>query len=74
MINQWAQDNVGQMRQRAVEQVGEGLLDDGVAAVVGFGRGEFEGAVGEHRVVAVGGEQLPLALGGRVRVEACDPA
>ena len=39
----------GQVRQRAVEQVGEELLDDGVTAV-GFGLGELKGAVGEHRV------------------------
>jgi hypothetical protein len=52
------------VRQRAVEQVGEDLFDDGVAAVLGFCVGELKRAVGEHGVIAVGGEQLVLAADG----------
>jgi hypothetical protein len=55
--------------QRAVVEVGEDLLDDGVAAVLGLGLDEGEAAVGEHRVVAPDGEQFALAVtgvGGRV--------
>jgi hypothetical protein len=62
------------MGQGALDQVGEELFDDGVAAVVGLGLGELERAVGEHRVVPVGGEQLALALGGGFGGEPADPA
>ena len=58
------------MRQRAVDEVGDHLLDDGVVAVVGF-RGEHrQRAVGEDRVVTPGGEQLTLGGWG----QAADPA
>ena len=53
------------MGQGTVLQVGDDLLD-GVAAVGGLGVEHRQGAVGEHRVVAVDGEQL--ALVGRVQV------
>jgi hypothetical protein len=44
-----------------------------VGAVVGIGQRQMEGAVGEHRVMPVGGKQLALSLGGGLRVEPCDP-
>jgi hypothetical protein len=47
--------------QRAVAEVGEELLDDGVAAVLLLGLDELERGVGEDGVVAPGGEQLALA-------------
>jgi hypothetical protein len=59
----------GQVRQRPIEQVGEDLFDDGVAAVLGFGLGQLKRAVGKYRVIAVGGEQLALAFGGGAGVE-----
>ena len=49
------------MRQRAVLEFGDDLLDDGVVAVSGFC--VQHRAVGEHGVVAVDREQLAL-LGG----------
>jgi hypothetical protein len=52
------------VRQRTVEQVGEDLFDNGVAAMLGFSLHEFKWAVGEHGVIAVGGEQLALVFGG----------
>ena len=58
-----------QVRQWPVDQVGEDLFDHGVAAVLGLGLGQPERAVGEHRVIAVDGEQLVLALGGGLGVE-----
>jgi len=61
-----------QVRQRPVVQVGEELLDDGVAAVLLLGLGEFVGAVGEDGVVAPGGEQL--ALPGAAFALSRDPA
>jgi hypothetical protein len=42
--------------QRGVFQVGDDLFDDRVIAVVGLGCEHRLGAVGEHGVVAVGGE------------------
>jgi hypothetical protein len=51
-LNWWE----GRCASGGVDQVGEDLLDHGVAAMVGFGLGELEWAVGEHRVIAVGGE------------------
>ena len=62
------------MRPRSVDRVREDLLHNGVAAVVGLGLSQWEQAVGEHRVVPVGGEQLALPMGGAVRVQAADPA
>ncbi len=50
-----------QVRERAVVQVGQELLDDGVAAVLLFGLDELERGAGEDGVVAPGGEQLALA-------------
>ena len=61
------------MRQRAGDQIGVDLLDDGVAAVLGFGLHEGERAVGEHRVIAVGRQEFFLA-GDLGRVVAVDPA
>src|SRR5207248_10575898 len=63
----------GQVRQGALDRVGEDLLDVGVPAVVGLSLGELKGTVSEYRVVAVGGEQLALALHGSFRVEPADP-
>ena len=48
------------MGERAVTPVGEDLLGLGVAAVVLFGLDGLERGVGEHGVVAPGGEQLTL--------------
>jgi hypothetical protein len=62
-----------QVGPRAVDQVGEDLLNDGVATVVGLGAEEWERPVGEQRVIPVGGEQLALALRGGLAVE-CSPA
>jgi hypothetical protein len=50
----------GRVRQRPVLQVGDDLLDDGVRPVSGLGLQHRRRAVGEHRVVPVGGEQLTL--------------
>jgi hypothetical protein len=61
------------VRQRPFSPVGEQLLDDGVAAVVFLGLEHGERGVGEHGVVAPGGEQLALAFGGP-GVEVFDPA
>jgi hypothetical protein len=58
-------------------EVGEDLLDHGMAPVVGFCPGDGRAAVGRYGVVAVGGERLALALGpGRVRAfhAPCDQA
>ncbi len=60
----------GQVRERAVDEVGDHLLDDGVVAVVGLGGEHRQRAVGEDRVVAPRGEQLALGGWG----EAADPA
>ena len=51
-------------------EVGDDLLDDGMGPVGGFGVEHRQWAVGEYRVVAVGGEQLALV----VRVHVFDPA
>jgi hypothetical protein len=48
----------GKVRPRPVDQVREDLLHDRVAAVVALGLYQLEGAVGEHRVIPVGGEQF----------------
>ena len=45
-------------------QVGDDLLDDRVAPVLAFCLQYFERGVGEDGMVAVGGEQLALPLGG----------
>jgi hypothetical protein len=51
------------VHERDVAEVGEELLDDGVAAVVLFGLdNELERRVGEDGVIAPGGEQLALTL------------
>ena len=49
------------MRHWPVVEVGEELLDDGVAAVLLLGLDELVGGVGEDGVAAPGGEQLALA-------------
>ena len=57
------------MGQGSVDEFGEDLFDDGVAAVLRFGLDEHERAVGERGVVAPHGEQLTLAVdGGLVEV------
>src|SRR4051812_42224402 len=48
----------GQVGQGPVDEVGVDLFDDGVAAVLGFGGLGPQRAVGEHGVVAPGGEQF----------------
>lgn len=60
------------MGQRAVNEVGEDLLDHRVATVLGLGLGELERAVGEHSVVPVGGEELFLPLGCGFGAESLD--
>jgi hypothetical protein len=55
---------------RPVFEVGDDLFDDRVRAVRCFGGGHRQRAVGEHGVVAVGGEQFALVG----RVEVFDPA
>jgi hypothetical protein len=57
---------------RAVDQIGENLFDHCVPTMVGLGLGQREGAVGEHPVISVGGEQFALSLGGGFRVEPAD--
>ena len=47
-------------------EVGDDLFDDGVAAVVGLGLQHGQRGVGEHRMVAVAGEQRGLVGAGRV--------
>jgi hypothetical protein len=59
----------GRWAKRTVDQIGGHLLDHRVPPVVGLGLGQRQRAVGEHRVVAVGGKQLTLALGGGFRVD-----
>ena len=54
------------MRDRAVLEVGDDLLHDGVGPVRGLGGEHRQGGVGEHRVVAVDGEQLALVRGVQV--------
>jgi len=51
------------VRERGVFEVGDDLFDDGVVAVGGLGGEHRFGAVGEHCVVAVAGEQLVLSAG-----------
>ena len=48
------------MRERAVGDVGEDLLHDGVVAVLLLGLDQLERGVGEDGVVTPGGEQLAL--------------
>jgi hypothetical protein len=52
------------VREGSVAEVGEELLDDGVAAVLLLGLDELVRAVGEDGVVAPGGEQLALSRRG----------
>ena len=56
----------GQMRERAVLQVGDDLLDDGVPAVRGLGVEHRQRRVSEHGVVAplCGGPRYGVAAGG----------
>ena len=61
------------MRERAAGDVGEDLLDDGVAAVLPLGLDELERGVGEDGVVTPDGEQLVLPVGGLL-VLVADPA
>src|SRR5207344_2267981 len=60
----------GQVRERAVDEVGDELFDDGVVVVVGLGGEHRQRAVGEDGVVAPGGQQLALGGWG----QAADPA
>jgi hypothetical protein len=53
----------GQVGQRSGLEVGVDLLDDRVLPVGGLGLQHRLRGVGEHRVVAVGGEQLGLPSG-----------
>jgi hypothetical protein len=62
------------VRQRAVFQIGDDLFNDRVVAVGGLGVEHRLGAVGEHRVIPVGGEQLVLPRGCGGGVEATHPA
>jgi hypothetical protein len=52
----------GQVGQGSVDEFGEDLLDDGVAAVLGPRLHEDERAVGERGMAAPDGEQLALAV------------
>jgi hypothetical protein len=65
-----------QVRQRPVLEVGDDMLDDRARPVGGFGLQRRQGAVGEHRVVAVGGDQLalPVCVVPVGQVEPADPA
>src|SRR4030095_7630569 len=62
-----------QVGQCPGDQVGVDLLDDGVPAMLRLGLHQGVGRVGEHRVVAVIGDQLTLA-GDLLGVVAPDPA
>jgi len=59
------------MRQRPGDEVGEELLDNGVAAVHRLCFDQTERGVGEYRVIPVGRQQLCLAVD---RLQASDPA
>ena len=72
MINAGAQDNVRQVGQGSVDQLGVELFDDGVVAVVGLGLQGGERAVGEHGVVAPGRAELGLP-GRDLRGQPADP-
>ena len=50
------------MGQGSVDQLGEDLFDDGVAAVLGLGLDEYERAVGERGVVTPDREELTLTV------------
>jgi hypothetical protein len=63
----------GQVGKGSVDELGEDLFDDGVAAVLFFGLDEDERAVGERGVVAPDGEQLALGIDLRL-VEVGDTA
>jgi hypothetical protein len=58
-------ENIREVGEGAVVPVGEDLLDDRVAAVLGLGLHELERGVGEDRVVTPDGEQLTLPGGGQ---------
>jgi hypothetical protein len=61
------------MRERPVDQIGVDLLHHRVITMVFFGLHQPVGAVGEDRMVAVGGEQFVLAAPG-LAVEPLNPA
>jgi hypothetical protein len=50
----------GQVSQAGRLQLGDGLLDDGVAAVVGLDLDQLAGPVGDEGVVVPRGEQRQL--------------
>ena len=52
------------MRQAGALELGDGLLDDRVAPVVGFELEHLPGSVGDERVVVPGGEQRELRAWG----------
>jgi hypothetical protein len=56
--------DAGQVRQSGALELGDGLLDDRVPAVVGLDFSQREVPVGDERVVVPGGEQRELAAGG----------
>jgi hypothetical protein len=59
--------------QRPAAPVREHLLDDGVAAVLGFGLEQHQRGTGEDGVVATHVKQFVLAAGSQA-VEVFDPA
>ena len=61
------------MSKRAAGDVSEDLLDRGVVAVLPLGLDQLERGIGEHGVVAPGGEQLVLP-GSCLLVQVADPA
>ena len=69
-----AENVQGEVCEGAALEVGDDLLDDGVAAVGRLGLEHDQWGVGEDAVVAVGREQLSLAVGDGRGVEAFDPA
>ena len=65
----------GQMRQRAVLQIGDDLLDDRVPPVIGLGLEHRQRRIGEHGVMPPDREQLTLSVGDdMVGVGVADPA
>ncbi len=54
-----------QVCQAGALELGDGLLDDGVPAVIGLDLGQREVPVGDERVVVPGGEQRQLRTRGR---------
>ena len=66
-------DPGGKVGQRPAGHVSEDLFHDRMVAVLSFGLDQFEGRVGEDRVVAPDGEQLVLPGGGCLLVQVADP-